>query len=397
MSPLLSTKVEEGTDRMAPEQFGRGLGSRLRARRPEIERAALARIQAVSDSREGSDPEYRDGLRAAVSAALGYGIEALELSEDHPAPIPTALLSQARLAARYSVKLETVLRRYLAGYTLLGDFIIAESDGGGMTDGANLKRLLRVQATVFDRLVAAVSEEYTREARARPGSAMQRRLRRVEQLLAGEQLNTSEFAYDFDSIHLGLVASGADAMERICALGRAIDSRALIVQRDERTVWAWFGTRRRIDPGEFDSHVRRVASSVSVALGEPGKGPLGWQLTHRQAKAAASVGRDVDSVVVRYADVALLASYRQDDVLAASMEQLYLAPLAKSPGGGAILRETLRAYFATGRNVSSAAASLSVHRRTVSNRIRAVEKLVGRRLEDCAADIEVALQMDELS
>lgn len=57
------------------------------------------------------------------------------------------------------------------------------------------------------------------------------------------------------------------------------------------------------------------------------------------------------------------------------------------------LRETLKAYLATGLNVSSTAAALGVNRRTVTRRLRSVEESLGRPLETCVADLEVALRL----
>jgi DNA-binding PucR family transcriptional regulator len=99
---------------------------------------------------------------------------------------------------------------------------------------------------------------------------------------------------------------------------------------------------------------------------------------------------------VRYADVALLSSMVQDDLLSASLRELYLLPLDDERGGGVTLRETLRAYFAAGRNGASAAAALNVSRQTITNRLQTVEARVGRSLVDCATTIEVALRLDEL-
>jgi DNA-binding PucR family transcriptional regulator len=53
----------------------------------------------------------------------------------------------------------------------------------------------------------------------------------------------------------------------------------------------------------------------------------------------------------------------------------------------------MRAYFSTERNISSTAAALGVDRRTVSNRIRAIEELFGRPLSDFATDLETALRL----
>ena len=100
---------------------------------------------------------------------------------------------------------------------------------------------------------------------------------------------------------------------------------------------------------------------------------------------------------VRYADVALLASALGDDVLASSLHELYLAPLEGERDGGAALRRTLRAYFAAGRNVSSAAATLGITRQTVSAHLRAIEERIEDSLDNCAAETETALRLRELN
>lgn len=70
------------------------------------------------------------------------------------------------------------------------------------------------------------------------------------------------------------------------------------------------------------------------------------------------------------------------------------APLADGRDGGLELRKTLRAYFTTGRNITSAASALGVSRQTVGNRLRVIEEKLGRTIESCAPEIEVALRLD---
>ena len=382
---------------MRIEEIRRGLTARLRARTGEIEQAIFTRVGSVADPKQNPDPEYTEGVRAAVSAALDFGIEAIERSEEHPPPMPTVLLSQARLAARHGIKLETVLRRYLAGYTLLGDFLIEESERCGPLDAASLKRLLRVQAALLDRLIAAVSEEYEREAQARPGSAEQRLAKRVERLLEGQRLDTSQVPYDFEAAHLGLIAKGPGVEEAIRELARPLDRRLLLVSRGEGTVWAWLGGRHPLDPEQLGpTLLERLPAEVFLALGEPGEGLAGWRLTHRQARAGLPIALRSTVALVRYADVALLASMLQDELLTTSLHRLYLAPLDDQHSGRASLRETLRAYFAAERNISSTAAALGVNRKTVVNRLRVIETTIGRSLASCAAEIEVSLRIEDL-
>jgi hypothetical protein len=390
-------KQGESTVAIRIEEIRRGLTARLRARRAEIEQATLTRVSSISDPQENPDSEYSEGVKAAVGAAIDFGIEAVERSEEYPPPMPTVLLSQARLAARHGIKLETVLRRYLAGYTLLGDFLIEESERCGPLDGASLKRLLRVQAALLDRLIAAVSEEYARETQARPGSAEQRLSERVEGLLEGQRLDISELPYEFEAVHLGLIARGAGVREALRGLPQLLDRRLLIVSRQEKTVWAWLGGRRKLNREELARIAAELPAQAFLAFGEAGEGLEGWRLTHRQARAALPVALRGSDPVVRYADVALLASMLQDELLATSLRKIYLAPLEAERDGGEVVRQTLSAYFLCERNSASAAAALGVARQTVNNRLRIVEEKIGRSLSSCAGELEAALCLNELA
>jgi len=184
------------------------LSRRLEGRREEIERAVMTRVYAVADPGD-LDPIYAEGLKAAVSAAVDYGLGAVGTGEERSPPPPPILLAQARLAARAGVSLDTVLRRYFAGHALLGDYLIEEAEGGRLLRGAALQRLMRTQAALFDRLLEAVSEEHVRERNERLGSWEERQTKQVERLLAGELVDVSEIPYDFEVQHVGIVAHGS--------------------------------------------------------------------------------------------------------------------------------------------------------------------------------------------
>jgi DNA-binding PucR family transcriptional regulator len=339
-----------------------------------------------------------EGLRVAATAAIDYGLATVTGLETSPSPIPLVLLVQARSAARHGVSLDTVLRRYFAGYALLGNFVLEEAEDGELLHGTPLKRLLEAQAAAFDRLLAAVSDEYTRERAGRPCSAEERRTELIERLLAGERLDPTELVYDLEAVHLGLLAKGSGAAGAIRELARALDCRLLIASRkEEGTVWAWLGGRRAVDPDTLQRQTAKtLPSQVSLALGEPGKGSRGWRLTHQQARAALPIAVRSPEPVVRYADVALLASVLQNDLLATSLREIYLAPLERERNRGTVLRETLRAYFASDRNVTSAAAQLGINRNTVASRLHEIEVSTGRSLSSCAAEFEVALHLDRI-
>jgi len=359
----------------------------------------LARAYAVSDPGEVADPDYLAGLKATVRAALDYGIAGLESgAESHP-PVPPQLIAQARGAARNGVSLDTVLRRYFGGYSLLSDFVIREAESGGALDAAELQELLRSLSTLFDAAVATIAREYSEEAAARVSSAGQRRAQKVRRLLAGELLDVSELRYDFDAWHLGGIVTGPGAAAAIRELAGSLDRCLLTVPSGGRSVWVWLGGKKELGAPEAIRAVEAAGwpGHLLLALGEPGHGLDGWRITHRQASAALPVAQCGTEKVVRYLDVALLGSVLRDELLSGALTDAYLAPLAEERDGGAALRETLCAYFAAGRQVSSAAASLGVSRQTVGNRLRAIERRIGRPLDSCAVEIEMALRLECLS
>lgn len=369
---------------------------RLQSRRPEIEQAILARAYAVDDPTGVGDPAYVEGLRAAVGAAVTHGLSAIESGGPRLSPVPIELLSQARQAARNSVSLDTVLRRYFAGYTLLEDFVMQEAEQAPWVDSEELHRLTRAQATVFDRLVVAVTEEHGRELSGRADTAERRRAECVEGLLAGELAAASELGYELEGWHIGVIAAGPGAERPLRTLAGTLDRRLLLLPHRGNTVWAWLGGRHKVDCADLRTAVRNEwPMPLALAMGEPGQGLPGWRLTHRQAAAALPVALRRSRTPVHYADVSLLASMLQDNVLLESLRSLYLAPLAADRDGGLSLRQTLRAYFAAERNVSSAAAALGCNRHTVTRRLERFEDRLGRPLRSCATEVEAALRLEE--
>jgi hypothetical protein len=372
------------------------LAERLRQRLPELQSAVATRIYAISDPREVADPGYLHGLDEAVAAAIEYRLGVLEGGERQAPDVPAVLLAQARLDARDGVALDTVLRRYFAGNALFGDFLVEEAERAEVPSSA-LRPLLAAQATFADRLIAAISEEHAREAKNRPRSAAERRRETVKALLAGELVDHAELGYDLDACHLALMAKGEGAAELMRGVAATLDRRLLAVQREEEPIVAgWLGGTRPLAAAEAIAALAAAAPErVFVTVGEPGEGLVGWRFSHHQAKAALPIAERRRAPVLRYAEVAVLASVARDDLLATSLRRLYLEPLERTRDGGRAARETLRAYFDAERNISSTAAALGVDRRTVRNRLRGIEELLGRPLTGSLADLEIALRLDD--
>ncbi len=370
------------------------LSSRLRDRWEEIESETLIRVQALSEPGAPDDVDYLDGLRSAMSAALDYGFEVLESDSDSATPLPLVLFTQARMAARSGVSLKTVIRRYNAGHFLLGSFLAQEARD--LLDREELGQLQRTQELAFNRLLDAVVDEHTRELRSRPVTPEERLAARIERLINGEFVDISDLRYDIDGCHLAMVGAGAAGGEMVKRLSPGIDAGLLLAPRGD-VVWAWLGSRQALNPDQVLRHFSKSwPSNLSLALGEPGWGPTGWRLSHHQARAAIPIAVRSSEPIVRYADVALLSAALRDEILAGSLHQTFLQPLENERDGGANLRDTLRAYFAADRYASTAAETLGISRQTVNSRLRTVERTLGRRIDQCAPELQTALRLEDL-
>jgi hypothetical protein len=331
---------------------------------------------------------------------LDYVLTGIELGAEWPGPIPSVVVAQAHRAARGGVDLETVLLRCAGwGHRVLLGFVIAEADD---LPTRALGQVLDIQALLIERLLAAVSIEYKRELERAGRSPEHRHAELVARLLAGEPLDTAELGYELDAWHVGLIATGVGALQVLRGIAAGADRQLLAVSPGEQTVWAWFGGARRLEVSELERLVPANASAgVSLAIGEPGSGGDGWRLTHRQAQAARLValhrgGRE-GMTLTRYAEDMLLAAALRDEMLARSLKEIFLSPLAIRRDGGATSRQTLREYLATGCNASKAADRLGVTRHTVENRLSAAEHHLGRALPTCLVELEVALRLEELT
>ncbi len=372
----------------------RELCQRLVARRGEIEEAILTRLFAISDPRE-ADLGYINGLRHSVTAALDYALEAIERSEENMPQLPPLLRAQARMAAREGIGLDIVLRRYVAGFNIFSDFLVAEADRGKAPKGPDLVHTLNGRAALFDQLIEAVSEEHKRESMARMHTSEERRVHRIERLIAGQVIDTQSLGYDFDGYHVGLVIVADSPGDVIQALAGAFDRRLLLVRPADGSAWAWLGGLRKLASAEVLREATSLPGVSALAIGEMGGGLSGWRLTHRQAAAAAQVAEHGNQRIVRYADVSLVAAAMESDLLRSSLRRSFLQPLEAERDGGKVAFETLRAYFAAEHNAASAAAALGLTRQAVNGRLRLIGERLGRTVSSCAAQLEVALNLHD--
>jgi PucR C-terminal helix-turn-helix domain/GGDEF-like domain len=374
---------------------------RLRSRRAEIEEMIAIRLRDVASDRiADNDAEYLAGRRGAIAATVEFGLVGIERGEDWFNPIPPETIVHAHRAARLGISLGTILCGYIACDTTFGDFAMEAADrsvlAGNGTTGLH-HHLHKTRAALFERLAASIVDEYARELDRAQRSPEQRRATLVQKFLVGTHADSAELGYRLDAWHLGVIARGTKSRKLMRDLASALNLDLLQVAHGEETVWAWFGGPRRLPTID----IKRLMSSmwppgISLAIGEPGKGIDGWRMTHRQAQAALRVALRAPQEPTRLADVVLVASLLEDEVLARSLKEIFLGPLGESRESE-VLRKTLRAYFDARCNAATAAILLKVDRHTVERRLRAIEKLLGRLPQTCQAELEVALRLEQLS
>lgn len=371
------------------------LSAALRDRRAEIDKATMTRIRRLADPVGEDDPAYAAGLRAAVSTFIGYGIEGIENGPERPLPIPSAVTAQARREARAAISLHISLRRYFVGARILEEFIVAEADG---ISRKVLGQILGDQGPQIDRLLAAVAAEYEDEFDRGRRSLAQREAERIVELVQSDSpVVPVDLDFDFTIWHVGAILRGREPGPTARTLASRSGCRSLHVVRDRETAWVWLSSIRRPSLKNLESLLtENMPPGISVAIGEPREGLEGWRLTHREAEAALRVTLQKPQGLTRGRDVILLAGTMMDETLVRSLLDTYLVPLTRHDDPGHSLLDTLRAYFSAAGNSAAAAVSLGVTRHTVQRRIRRIEEMLGQPLHTCQAELQIALQIEEL-
>lgn len=216
-------------------------------------------------------------------------------------------------------------------------------------------------------------------------------------MLTGERLDAAGLRYDFGADHVALIAIGPGGEEVVDELSAGVPE-SLVVWPRPQTAWCWVGSGEGFGEGAMGAiSAAPPRHGTSVAIGEPASGLAGWRLTHHQARAALPVALQGPAPVVRYRDVAVVATLLKDELLATSLRRLYLEPLEEDRDGGEEMRRTLRAYFEADRNLSVAAEAVGVTRQAVARRLRAAERRLGRPIAALGADLEIALRLQAVA
>jgi PucR C-terminal helix-turn-helix domain/GGDEF-like domain len=401
---------ERTAESPAPTDAVQQLAHALAAHTEAIAATVSARV--VEAVPETAPPEYEDSLEivrlstvhnvGAILSTLAYGMPA---TAGEP-PLGTRTLYERTIESGADVT--ALLRAYRVGHQALWE-IWCEHVAGEIDDDAGLlHEVLALSATHMFTYIDQVCERLVAEDRARrraePEVRRDSRAELLRRVLAGEPLaldaGSAALGYELRRHHVGVVATrvapDGDPRRAVDALGRAAGTRPLALPAGDGAWWAWLGWAQ--EPGEeaLDALLELAPGGVLAGLGEPGYGLAGFRRTHEQALDAERTARLArrPQAIVRHREVELAAVLCADSERARRLARERLGPLVADDASTRRLRETLRAFLATGGSVSRAAERLGVHQKTVSYRLRRVEELLGHPVAGHRAALEAALLIE---
>ena len=384
----------------------RTVAARLSGEIDDLVETMLARMQdEAPDFDVVSRPELAVGLRASCFGNIRAALAALGGDRQPPRNPPSEAISEARATARAGIALEPLLHTYRIGHAVVLErfFVLIEE--------LSLSPAQRRSATLIgskylfayvDRVVAAVSEEYTNERQRVLRTSIQRRVQLVRDVLGGASIESAELGYRLEQEHLAVVATGPAADASLRDLAHRLERSLLTVAMTDDTVWAWLGSPRRSEHSEKHSEEHgeehdlgwtNAAGRTRYAVGEPAWGINGFRDSHEQALAAHRVAAHLTQLVTRYDEVALEAVLLGDVRAARRFVERELGSLASRDPRISVLRDTLGSYLQSGFNAAAAAARLNVSDRTVAYRIHGIEDLLGHSVLARSSELAAAVRL----
>ena len=343
-------------------------------------------------------PELFDTYRMITRASILAELECLRDGARPPDELPEADLEFARGAARIGAQPTDLGGAYRRGHACHWEAWFALVEAEGLDPEHRRALLARGSDFFFDyatRLSHMTLERYTRERDLMLSDREQRRVHLVHELLAGNDVDPTALGYDPAGSNLAFVAWGDGAPEAARAAGAALARPLLVVGVLEDETWGWLGGSAAPDTGQRLARAD-LPGGAALAFGDDAAGTEGFVLSHEQARRAERAGRRSGRPITHYADVALESLAAVDEDAAAAFVARELRGIDGDDTRSARLRDTLRAWFASGQNAAAAAAALGVHEQTVAQRLRTVEERTGHPVAERRAELETALRLREL-
>ncbi|BBX65521.1 hypothetical protein MSAS_46950 [Mycobacterium saskatchewanense] len=373
---------------------------RLRDRhRPMVEEMLQRMRVDIPAFFSSDDPDFVTLYTASCYAHLGLMLDQMTSDRVIPEALPTAAVEETRAVAQWGISLEALIQTYRTGHSVIWEHTmdVAEQTIDESTVRSQVLKLSsRYLFAYFDRMIVLVTEVYEGERLSLFRESDRRRRQMVRDLLDGLPIDQSKLPYRLTDTHMAAISIGEGSEGVIRRLAARSGLSCLTVRGPTQSVWAWIGGKNLRDVATQKAVVAAVPSTTFVAFGEVGEGLEGFRISHREAREAYRIGRQLGSRTLQYADVALLSLTSHDATLAREFIQRELGFLAEDDQRAEELRTTVRAYFDAGHNASATANRLSLNDRTVGYRLRTVEEKLGRPLLSRRDELSVALRLHEL-
>jgi hypothetical protein len=377
---------------------------------PDLAELLYAQLETVADEVEQevrrqvpeyarpADGTYGRNLRAGVVQALTLFVDHIADPRGRGEAIFATYYELGRgeaLEGRGLDALQSALRiGGLHAWRLMGR--TAEELG---LDSAVVAALGELAFRTVHEVAEAAAAGYA-EARLRTTDELERRRRRLLDLLLGEGAVSAEAVHDLAhgarwsvprQVAVVALAAGPDQREEdrpLAAAGALVDMesrppRMLVPDPDGS---GRFGGRAFA----LALRGRPAAIGPTVPLAEAARS------LHWAARALGLMGRGLlpRQGVVRCADHLSTLLLYGDEPLLGQLQARVLSPLdSVSAGQRPRLAETLLAWLLSGSNVPDVAARLHVHPQTVRYRLRQLEKLFGDALHDPDARLDLVLAL----
>ncbi|NNG98272.1 PucR family transcriptional regulator [Gordonia araii NBRC 100433] len=393
------------------------MGTQLQAQKTEIVDAMSATMAREIADLLATDPVLRDMLWESVESnvtTILYGLSA-SVPISHLQP-PSAAVEYARRLAQRGIPPNSLVRAYHMGQNDMINLFYSIVEEIELSHELTIEVLRYASALVYeyiDWISQYVFDVYERERNLWLGTAGNIRSALIHSVLrdprGGADAFETQTGYRLDQHHLGAVvwtdaekASTPAALDSVATgLARAVGPTGppLSTAVDQETLWAWIPLGQH--PPRLDTASLRESLSLPadlrISLGLPAEGAHGFQRSHEQAIAAyevATMQHSPTSAIVGFGDRGIALT----SLLAGNLDSTrawvgeVLGRLADDTENAAVLRQTLRTFFATGESHLRTAEQLNLHRNTVKYRVD--KALAGPRIHD-RLDIALALQVCE--
>jgi DNA-binding PucR family transcriptional regulator len=369
-----------------------------------------------------ADPELRASTYASTDSVLRLIVDLARTERPPSAAVPPpAAVDYAREFVRRGLPLDSLLRAYHIGQATFFLRWSAQahatiSDPHALTEAVELGA--NWTFAYIEKLSDGLVQRYAAERERWVRSAAAVRAQVIDAVLADEPIDSERasrrLGYELGRHHLAfaiwsdgehdrgdvaLAMIERAALELVSSLGMAAP---LLVPRARLCLAGWIGARNSDQfAGLGHAHIDVQAfPTVLAAFGSPDVGVAGFARSHREAfhaRRIAQLTQQRAGTVTRYDTVALAALASADVGQARAFVRAELGQLLGNDDQSARLSATLRVYLEENMSPSRASRRVGVHEHTITNRIRAAQRLLPHPIEERACELQVALRLIRLA